>query len=223
MQPSFWLERWESDQTGFHSDAVHGDLLTHGDWLLDDGPHRVLVPLCGKSRDVHHIAAQGHRVAGVELSDKAVRAMHTEQGIPFTERQLAPYTVLDSGTAHLLAGDAFALTVEHLAQTAGGPATRVWDRAALVALHPSQRADYVALLRRVCAPGARILLNVLSYDPAVMDGPPWSVSPETVAALWEGAAIEQVDRTDLVEAEPRWKERGHAFFHRDLYQITLPG
>lgn len=222
MQPSFWLERWSQDQIGFHNEAVHADLVGQSDWLLDGGPHRVLVPLCGKTRDVHHIARQGHAVAGVELSEKAVRAMHTEQDIPFTERALPPYTVLDSGTAHLLAGDAFDLSADHLAATLGGAPTRVWDRAALVALLPDQRAAYVALVRSLLAPGARVLLNVLCYDASVMDGPPWSVDPDTVAALWAGADVQRVDRTDLAAAEPQWKERGHQHFYRDLYRITLP-
>ena len=227
MQPSFWLERWQQDQIGFHSDAVHDDLATHGGWLLDGGPHRVLVPLCGKSRDVHHISGRGHAVAGVELSEKAVEAMHTEQGIAFATRAVGPYSVLDSvlevGSAHLMAGDLFDLRTEHLEATLGGRPDRVWDRAALVALMPDQRARYIATLRSVLAPGARVLLNVLHYDPAVMDGPPWSVSPEVVRALWVGAHVERMDQTDLVADEPRWAERGHRWFHRDLYQVTLPG
>ena len=226
MQPSFWHERWQQDQIGFHYDAVHDDLVTHGGWLLDGGPHRVLVPLCGKSRDVHHIARRGHAVAGVELSEKAVVAMHTEQEIASTRRTVGPYAVLDSalevGAAHLLAGDLFDLRAEHLEATLGARPDRVWDRAALVALMPAQRARYVETLRAVMAPGARLLLNVLHYDPAVMDGPPWSIGPDTVRALWAGAQIEQIEQTDLVTDEPRWAERGHRWFHRDLYQVQLP-
>jgi thiopurine S-methyltransferase len=228
MEPSFWLEKWQQDQIGFHADAVHDDLIQHGGWLLDGGPHRILVPLCGKSRDVHHLSGLGHAVAGVELSDKALRAMHDEQGIGYTARAVGPYAVLDSqragspGGAHLLGGDLFDLRAEHLTATLGARPDRLWDRAALVALHPDQRSRYIETLRGVLAPGARLLLNVLHYDPAVMDGPPWSVSPEEVAALWAGAEIEHIDQTNLVTAEPRWAERGHRWFHRDLYQVQLP-
>ena len=86
-----------------------------------------------------------------------------------------------------------------------GPITRVWDRAAFIALHPSQRASYVARLRACLAPKGKLLMNVLNYDPAVMDGPPWAVDGSIVAQHYPEAI--QLGTRDALD--DRWKSRGH--------------
>ena len=49
----------------------------------------------------------------------------------------------------------------------GGPAMdAVWDRGALVAIEPALRQRYAALLAERMAPGARMLVVAVSYDPA---------------------------------------------------------
>ncbi len=222
MEPDFWHERWKLGQTGFHQDAVHDDLVQHANWLLGGGPKRLLVPLCGKSRDLHWAGAQGHRVTGVELSPVAARAMYQEQGLPFDESSVGPFGRVGSTDVSVLTGDVFALQPDILRSTLGDLPDRLWDRAALVALRPDQRPRYLQALRRVLAPGARVLLNSLVYDPTLHDGPPWSVDEPEVRALWEDAQVDLVDRVDVLEQEPRWKERGHQWFRRDLYHITLP-
>lgn len=223
MEPDFWHDKWRKGQIGFHQDAVHDDLVGHADWLLGGGPRRVLVPLCGKSRDLHWMARQGHAVAGVELSRLAAEAMHAEQGLDWTVDPLGPYTRLRSGSGQVLVGNVLDLGPDLAAGALGGAPDRLWDRAALVALRPADRQRYVDTLTAVLAPGARVLLAALAYDPAVMDGPPWSVDEPTVRALWSHADVTLLDRQELVEDEPRWRERGHQTFRRELYAITLPG
>ena len=223
MDPDFWLARWQQGDIAFHQDRVSPDVQAWEGWLLAEGRHhRVLVPLCGKTRDVHWLTLRGHRVAGAELSRDALIAMHVEQDIPFSEREDPPFHVLESGPAHLLAGDFFELEPRHLERALGGAPDRCWDRAALVALRPDQRPLYVEKLRSLLAPGARVLLNVVVYDSALMQGPPWSVDEAEVRQLFSGAHIELFDRTDILDESPRWREKGHRWFRRDLYGITLP-
>lgn len=221
MEKSFWLDRWESGKTGFHADAVHADLLGHAEWLLQAGPQRVLVPLCGKSWDLFWLAKQGHHAVGIEVAERAVRAMHEEHGRAFSTRAVGPFQAFETEglSCTVLCGDVFDLSPQILQTVAGGLATAVWDRAALVALHPSDRARYVALQRSLTLPGARVLLNVLNYDAAVMDGPPWCIGPDAVVALWGDQDLARVDRTSLHTQEARWRERGHTWFERDLYRI----
>ena len=221
MEPEFWLAKWQSGKIGFHKDGVHPDLVAHSDWLLPGGVHRVLVPLCGKSWDLFWLAERGHRVVGVELAEAAVRALHEEHGRRFTTRPVGPFVVHETEDlpCAVLCGNVFELTPALLERVFGGLATAVWDRAALVALRPSDRSRYVALQRSLTMSGARVLLNVLNYDPAVMQGPPWCVPPEAVEALWGEEDLAHLDRTSLYDEEPRWKASAHDWFDRDLYRV----
>ena len=74
MHQNFWQERWARNEIGFHLEDVHPACAVTGrGWLLPEDA-AVLVPLCGKSLDLAWPAGQGHRVLGVELSQKAVEA-----------------------------------------------------------------------------------------------------------------------------------------------------
>ncbi len=182
MKPEFWLEAWKSGKRGFHRDAVHPDLPAYArDVLPENGT--VLVPLCGATHDLKWLAGHGYHTIGVELSPIAAQELAERDGL-VQDGELAPYTRWSADGITLLVGDFFALTPEHT-----GPVDAIWDRAALVALHPSMRADYLRVERSLLKPGGRLLLNVLSYDQSTRDGPPWSVSPELVEHLWPEAEL----------------------------------
>ena len=208
----FWLERWEQGQIGFHQDEVHPDLLSHGDWLLGR-PARVLVPLCGKTWDLPWLAQRGAEVVGVELAERAVRALMEEHALPYTVEDRGEHRVFTSGTLSVWCGDFFALPAEL------GPFSGVWDRAALVALPPELREAYAAQIRRL-APGGRLLQNVVEYDEQIMSGPPFSVSAEVLRALY-GPRVQLVVERDVIATEPRWRERGHRWFRSSLYEVSL--
>jgi thiopurine S-methyltransferase len=196
MQPSFWHERWERGQLGFHRDAVHPDVVAYAaDW----GAKRILVPLCGATRDLGWLAGRGGDVTGVELSPIAAARVFSELGVEPSTTTEGPFSVLrapiGSGTLTIVVGDFLAFTADGF--------ERVWDRAAMIALPPAMRAAYVAHLRARCAPGAELLLNVLHYQ-GPFEGPPFSVPDAEVAAAYADAKIDELDRTDLRTAEPRW-------------------
>ena len=213
MQPSDWIDRWEQGRIGFHRQGVHPDLEVHHSWFLGSDPLRILVPLCGKSHDLVHLADLGHTVVGVEIAPKAIADLFAEHPRPVTEVQRASHRVFTSGGLSVWCGDFFALP--------DLPAfDRVWDRAALVALPPDQRRRYVDRIVAL-APGATLLLNVIDYDPSVMSGPPFPVPPSVVADLFE--APEALGQQDLIDAEPRWAARGHRWFRTHTYRVSLPG
>lgn len=211
MEPSFWLERWDQGQIGFHQDRVHADLQANADWLLGE---RILVPLCGKSWDLPWLARCGVQVVGVELAEKAVRALVEEHELPHTVRDEGRHRVFVSDRLQVWCGDFFELP------EATGPFDAVWDRAALVALEPDQRERYVDRVRRL-APGGRLLLNVVDYDPAVMTGPPFAVTADAVRQLYGADRVELVAERDVLEQEPRWAERGHRWFRSLLFRIRI--
>ena len=79
----------------------------------------------------------------------------------------------------------------------GGPFTRVWDRAALVALDPARRARYASVVASLLAPGAELLLDTFVFDGARKPGPPHAVPGDEIRALWPRANAERVSVQDI--------------------------
>jgi thiopurine S-methyltransferase len=194
MQHQFWLERWEQNRIGFHQNEINQYLSEHWAELgLPEGAP-VFVPLCGKSLDMLWLRQQGHAVHGIELSEKALSAFFEENRIDVEVRRGEHFTEYLADGLHLLAGDFFALERENLSGVYA-----VYDRASLIALPPSLRADYARKMAQLLPSGAHILLITMEYPEETLEGPPFSVDEREVGqlfgesfdierkALWEGA------------------------------------
>ncbi len=70
---SHWLELWESNDIRFHDEDVNPYLINHYKELHLQPNATILVPLCGKSKDLFWLMKQGLHVIGVELSSIACR------------------------------------------------------------------------------------------------------------------------------------------------------
>lgn len=210
MDPEFWRSRWREGKIGFHQDRVHPDLLAHADQVLDGAA--VLVPLCGKSVDLPWLAERLPTV-GVELSEIAVTELFAEHGLVPAIDQVEGMRRFRAGSLTVLLGDFFDLRPAHLPSGID----RVWDRAALVALDPSRRQRYAAHLRALL-PTGRVLLNSFVYDPSVMEGPPHSVPPSELAAIYPNATIDRLD--DREELTERFRELGHAWWRTQVHRIA---
>jgi len=204
MEADFWLQRWEANQIGFHQDEVNLHLERHWPGLGLAPGSRVLVPLCGKSRDLLWLAGQGHAVIGVELSEIAVRDFFAENGLEATVREQGPFREWRCDEIRILQGDFFDLDTRLLGAVAG-----VYDRAALVALPANMRGRYVAHLYQLLRRGTRMLLVSMEYPQDEMEGPPFSVSAEEIRERYgAGFAVEEIDRIDILDENPRFRERG---------------
>ena len=181
MQPEFWHQRWADNQIGFHQTTPTPLLLKHWSALGIAPDATVFVPLAGKSLDMAWLAAQGHRVLGVELSQRAVDDFFAEHGLQ-PEVEITRYGIHHrAGGIELICGDAFGLDAELLRDCAG-----VFDRAALIALPPALRARYAGELYAALPAGCRGLLVTLEYPQHERDGPPFSVPESEVHALYDG-------------------------------------
>ncbi len=215
MDADFWLQKWQEGQIGFHRHDVMPLLQKHWPSLQLPEGSRVLVPLCGKSLDMHWLAAQGHRVLGVELSPLAVRQFFEEAGLQ-PERTTSPYGEhVSAGPIEIILGDAFGLDPGLLADITG-----VYDRAALIALPPDLRLRYRDTVYAALPAGCQGLLITLEYPQEEKAGPPFSVAQAEVeslfAAPWRHTLLE---RRDILDQEPRFREEGLSALETAVYRL----
>jgi thiopurine S-methyltransferase len=216
MQPEFWHQKWQAQQIGFHQDKVMPLLQRHWASLALPAGSRVFVPLCGKSLDMAWLAAQGHRVLGVELSPLAVEQFFAEQGLTPQRHQTRHGMHHVAGDIELICGDAFALDAALLADCAG-----VYDRAALVALPEAMRQRYARDLYSALPTQCRGLLLTLEYPQAQKAGPPFSVMADEVHALFDACwQVEQLERRDILAHEPRFVAEGVTALETVVYRLT---
>lgn len=201
MQPDFWHERWQNGQIGFHLPAENPRLVAHWAKIATPGA-RVLVPLCGKSVDLAWLAARGHEVVGVELSELAARAFFEERGIAPEVVEAGPFRIFRRDRVSIAVGDFFASTPE----TLGGSFALAYDRAALIALPPELRERYVRTLRGLLSPRGKVLLVTLDFD--APGGPPFSVDAAAVRSLHRDANIELLEEVDETSTSANLLARG---------------
>lgn len=191
-----WLERWQAGRTGWHETEGSASLKKH--WTANG--RRVLVPLCGKTRDLIWLEQQGNDVVGVELSEIAAEAFFDENEIAFsrTAGTRIAYTARERRIS-IFCGDYF--------EFSDAPFDGYYDRAALVAVAPPLRQQYVQHTRSLLAAAAARLIISLEYDQSIVNGPPYAVSAADMAALWP--ELQRVDsHDDIANSPPKFKEAG---------------
>jgi thiopurine S-methyltransferase len=204
MEHSFWAQRWEEGQIGFHKDLAHPHLRSQEQRLAPG--QRILVPLCGKSLDLRWLAERGLEVHGVEFVPKAIAEFWKEAGLqPEVEGDHSR-----AGDLHLWRSDILLIGEDQL-----GRFDWIWDRGALVALDPAMRPAYAAHLGSLLQPRGAILLSALSYDPAAMSGPPWPITPDQLHVLYPEMHLELLaEGTD--DINPRLPEAARSSWREHL-------
>jgi len=172
MEASFWQNRWQTNQTGWHESAVNPLLITHFPSLNIPPGGRVLVPLCGKSLDLGWLLSCEYAVAGAELSELAVTQLFAEIGMEPSISEVGKHRLFRGERIDIFVGDLFDLSREIL-----GPVDAIYDRAALVALPEPIRAQYTAHLKTITALAPQLVIGY-EYDQTVVAGPPFSVTAD---------------------------------------------
>ncbi|HRX70351.1 MAG: thiopurine S-methyltransferase [Candidatus Competibacteraceae bacterium] len=216
MELSFWHERWERSEIGFHQQDINVHLQQFWTLLGLQPGQQVFVPLCGKSRDLLWLAGEGHPVTGVEISPIAVAAFFQENGLQPRRWREGAFEIWQQDELRIMLGDFFALEPRHLADIAG-----VYDRASLIALPPAMRERYVRHLDAILPTGIRTLLMALDYDQTVLSGPPFAVSEAEVRTRYEAThEIELLHIRDALSEESRWRDRGLTWLLERVYRLT---
>ena len=172
MEASFWHNRWQTNQTGWHESTVNPLLIAHFPSLNAPPGGRVFVPLCGKSLDLGWLLSRGYTVAGAELSELAVTQLFAELGMEPNISAIGKHKLFRGEKIKIFVGDLFDLSREML-----GPVDAVYDRAALVALPKATRVQYTAHLRTITAFAPQLVIGY-EYDQTIVPGPPFSVTSD---------------------------------------------
>ena len=189
MDSKFWQQRWQDGRIGFHKSNVNPQLTEYFSELAVPISGQVLVPLCGKSVDMVWLAHAGYDVVGVELVETAVQAFFVEQKVIPTITEFTSATVnailkryqgqLAGQTITLWAADIFAISAIDI-----GEINAVYDRAALIALPATMRADYSAQIVKLSNHAPQLLIT-LNYDQSKKDGPPFSISQQQLQQYYD--------------------------------------
>ena len=224
MHHSYWHQRWQEQQIGFHLDSINPYLSKY--WPLLELPEqsRVFVPLCGKSHDLRYFYQQGYRVIGNELSTLAVQDFYTEQQLNASKTVISPektaagqaqITLWQHPEVDILCGDFFALTREQLSDISA-----VYDRAALVALPPEMRDKYVSKMLSLLPDRVSMLLLTLDYDENEKQGPPFSVTEEEVYRLYEhDFDIQCLEVVDVAEDQRSPRSQNMSYFNERVFLL----
>ncbi|MBN9124422.1 MAG: thiopurine S-methyltransferase [Nitrosospira sp. 56-18] len=240
MKEDYWLDRWKRGETAFHQDEINPYLSQYWPELGLVPGSMVFVPLCGKSRDMLWLRAQGHPILGIELSNVAAEAFFVENGLAPKRIRSEKFDCYEADGIRILCGDFFDLDKAELASVHA-----IYDRGALIALPPETRKRYAAHLLGILpalpvqpasptvlpasavSSSIQMLLITLDYPAGEMEGPPFAVPPEEVEALYKNkkskahADIRLLLHEDVLEENPRFQERGLSRLAENIFLLRF--
>lgn len=181
MEKSFWHSKWQNNDIAFHCGQPNPALVAYFQTLQLPAGSRILVPLCGKTRDIPWLRSQGHFVVGVELNLSAVEQFFQELGEEPIRSLDGPFQKFQTKNIEIYVGDFFEMTAKIL-----GRVDAVYDRAALVALPEEMRRRYVTHLLSTTNSASQLLI-CFEYDQQQLDGPPFSVPEHEIRLHYQNS------------------------------------
>lgn len=217
MEISYWQSRWQKNNTGWHMDVVYPPLPKLWSRLSIKTGEHVLVPLCGKSLDLHWLVEQGMQVTGVEASPKALREVRQQYREPFSQDSSHGFTVYRSEHMELWQGDFLKVPVSEIPTP-----DLVYDKAAIVALPPDMRNSYVRKLLELCGPETQLLIQAFEYNQQEMSGPAFSVEEsELERHLGDRFALHLMHEQSKLEELSKFQQRGlSSYLTEKVYHLT---
>lgn len=194
MEASFWHQKWEKGDIGFHKSEANALLVEHFKKLNLEKGSRVFLPLCGKTHDFAWLLACGYRVVGAELSELAIKELFDDLGVEPKISRVGELALYSAKNIDIFVGDIFDVFTEFL-----GSVDAVYDRAALVALPANMRDKYTSHLMKITDVAPQLLITY-EYNQQLMDGPPFSINEEEVkhhyAIAYQLKSLESKDVAD---------------------------
>lgn len=178
MDAKFWIKKWNEGQIGFHQNHFNETLLKYFPLFNYMSGEKILVPLCGKTKDLVWLRDQGLNVRGVELYEKAAEAFFRENSFTDVIREV------EENFLHLSISGLTISCGDFLEFNQKEKFDFVYDRASLVALPEEMRKLYADVIRGSLKPNGMYLLIVYEYNQSDFEGPPFSVSEKEVTQLY---------------------------------------
>lgn len=220
MELSYWKSRWRKKKVGFHMPGGYPGLIKHWASLKIPPSATVIVPFCGKSRDLIHLSKHCARVIGVEISEVAIHEFLTDNNLHAEHSSYKGFKIFKTGNMELWCGDFLKLPVQKIPVP-----DLIYDKAALVALPPEKRGAYAEKVLALSIPETRILLHHFIYNQDEMPGPPFSVTKEEIRILF-GKNIDPVILEEQyldLDHFKKFRNRGLKSGFKERFLIFTPG
>lgn len=217
MELSFWQSKWRKGQTGFHMDEVYPQLKQYLGTIPLPERANILVPLCGKSRDLHWLHKQGFTVIGVEISPIAIEHIKNQDGESYSRYQKGSFKVYKRPQLQLWQGDFMKLKLSWLP-----PIHLVYDKAALIAIPPLERVNYASKITDILSTsGGHLFQQTFEYNQPEMEGPPFSVPRNELEDHYgKEFNIELLMEKNATELLERFGKRGlHSYLKEKIFHI----
>ncbi len=198
MDSQFWTTAWNEGRTNFHQENYHDKLVEYFPQLNPEKGQKVLVPLCGKSKDLLWLHESKLHVHGIELHDQAVESFFAENKLsPVKKTQDRDFVHFAYENIVISCGDFFKLNENHTYDF-------IYDRAALVALPERMRKSYAQVIKQSLKKAGKCLLLVYEYDQSKLEGPPFSVDSNEIRELYaDQFTIKLMESTQPTKEGPR--------------------
>ena len=174
-----WLDRWETNKTGWHQKQANPLLINNIGYLNLFKGDRIFLPLCGKTLDIAWLLTQGYQVVGIELSELAIKAVFKALELTPKISNIGELIEYSADNIVLFVGDFFLATSDVI-----GHVDATYDRAALVALPENRRTLYAEHLMLITQKAPQLLIT-LEYDQNVTAGPPFSINTPMLADYYQ--------------------------------------
>ena len=179
MDKEYWLKTWALKDIQFHSDQVDSHLIEYIEKLKLQPGDLILVPLCGKTRDLMWLAKAGFRVIGVEISPIACEEFFSDFGITPNIIKTSSFTKYQYENITLFCGDIFNLNPNDLPNIRA-----IFDHRALIALPAPLRTKYVNHLLHCASDNHIKILLIVLHSSNEVKGPPFPISDQEIKILY---------------------------------------
>jgi thiopurine S-methyltransferase len=216
MEKEYWLKKWQSNDIAFHELKITPDLIAYLPKLNLHKGNYILVPLCGKTKDMLWLADQGFHVVGIELSSIACSDFFTELNVTPQITKQAKFTKYEYSNIELLCGDLFDLSNSDLPTIHA-----VYDCKALIALPSNIRKKYVDHLIYCLGTDIKIILLTRETSCKVIP-PPYSVDDTEINLLYGHyfSRVNQIKRASISDIHERLIKKGYGDMIESVYIIS---
>ncbi|XP_075724369.1 thiopurine S-methyltransferase [Rhipicephalus microplus] len=190
----YWTKRWANHIIPFHRPSVHPYLKEiEDDFTASNKKLRILIPMCGKMREIKWFYERGHTVVGVEITRQAIDDFFQENELTATEVGCPALKcpILQTTDKRL---SIYCCDVVDFIRSKPGVMDVVFDRGTLCIMESQEhRLKYINMMKTLLAPGYTYLLTTFKHDDKSFQDLPKNVTDNNVQELFgKNTTVEKV-------------------------------